>query len=105
MEIINPFDSGKVLLVLEKDGNAVVLEFGDMPTLEAMKQKAEKCSVTCRIVNMEEYLARYRLHRYFDLRSPSSRETFDLDNQLKTWEAGNRLCKDDDGEVPPWVIH
>ncbi len=90
-------------MVLEKEGFAIILEFISQQALDDYRIQVEPKALKETQIDLADYLSTYRGHRYFDFRNPTTREGFDLDFLLKTWE----MDKDHHPEegTDEWFIH
>jgi hypothetical protein len=78
------------LMFLEKEGSGIVVEAMDAYDEESLKQEAESKGMTYQPLTIEDFYPDYRGYRYFDLRSPVTREMFSIDYVLDAWEADKR---------------
>ena len=96
-------DGERLLTVLGKDGYTIVVEFSDLKQREEIVKEAESKGMECKSISMEDFYPTYRGHRYFDLRNPTTRESFSLDYLLHCWEMDQKHSHG--GEVDEWFIH
>ena len=96
-------DGERLLTVLGKDGYTIVVEFSDLKQREEIVKEAESKGMKCKSISMEDFYPAYRGHRYFDLRNPTTRESFSLDYLLHSWEMDQKHSHG--GEVDEWFIH
>jgi hypothetical protein len=96
--------SKRHLMFLEKDGSGIVIEAKNISDRENLKQEAESKGMTCQPLTIENFHPDYRGYRYFDLRSPITRETFSIDYLFESWEADKRHHEGHEG-TEEWFIH
>lgn len=92
------------LIFLKKDGAGVVVEAKDDADKESIKLEAESKGMACKALTIENFYPDYRGYRYFDLRSPVTRETFSIDYVLDAWEADKKHREAHEG-TDEWFIH
>ena len=93
----------RYLLVLEKEGFAIILEFMSQQALDDYRIQVEPKGLKEIQIDLADYLSTYRGQRYFDFRNPTTREGFDLDFLLKSWELDKQ--HPDDHGTDEWFIH
>ncbi|MCH8156986.1 MAG: hypothetical protein IID18_04415 [Nitrospinae bacterium] len=97
--MINP---ERQLLVIKIKSAAVIAEPPDPGALEKLKQEAEQKGAACTLISIDEYITTYRGHRYFDLRNPVTRDSFDLDTIIEILSAPLDEHSDEDGD---YIFH
>ena len=68
----------RYLLVITKNRSSVILECIDSFTMENLQSEAELNGAICKRVLIEDFYPTYRGYRYFDLRNPATRKTFNV---------------------------
>ena len=92
------------LMFLKKDDSGIVVEAIDASNWEDFKQEAEAKGMTCQPLSIENFYPEYRGYRYFDLRNPTTRESFSIDYILHTWEIDKKHQEGHEG-TEEWFIH
>jgi hypothetical protein len=92
------------LMFLKKDDSGIVVEAIDASNWEDFKQEAEAKGMTCQPLSIENFYPDYRGYRYFDLRNPTTRESFSIDYILHTWEIDKKHQEGHEG-TEEWFIH
>ena len=77
----------RYLMVITKNKSSVVLECPDLSLLDNWQSKAMINGAACKRITIEEFYPTYRGCRYFDLRNPVTRKTFNMDEILEILNA------------------
>ena len=77
----------RYLLVITKNKSSVVLECQDHFSMKNLQSEAEFNGALCKRILIEDFYPDYRGHRYFDLRNPSTLETFNMIEVIKILDA------------------
>ncbi|QPJ65342.1 MAG: hypothetical protein G3M78_08035 [Candidatus Nitrohelix vancouverensis] len=94
----------RLILVVGKEGSAVIIEFADLASMQCLRQEAESKGLTCKQIGIEDYLPTYRGRRYFDMQNPITKKLFNLDYLIQAWES-DKNHHDGEGGVDEWFIH
>tara|TARA_B100000676_G_C17444644_1_gene515921 strand:+ start:229 stop:528 length:300 start_codon:yes stop_codon:yes gene_type:complete len=96
--------SRRFLMFLQKEGSGIVVETIDSVHWESLKEEAEAKGMTCRPLSIKNFYPDYRGYRYFDLRNSVTRESFNIDYVLHSWEMDKKHHKEQEG-TNEWFIH
>ena len=77
----------RYFLIVTKNKSSVVLEYPDLSLLNNWQSKVKAKGAVCKRITIEEFYPTYRGHRYFDLRNPVTRETFNTDEIMEILNA------------------